>query len=1058
MNHRLWTSATTCSPTVTTGRCRRAAILPACVRLYIRCFFFKSSQQFTDVLFWQDPVLYEWKENSRDRYLLELLRLHGCRGRSTELCPDCQDPARPCAYRCRDCMGGVLRCRECCVARHLSNPLHRVEAWDGLCFRRTSLKALGLRVQFGHAPGEFCASPEPSRSQFVVLHHNGIHEVAVDFCGCEHRGQAGGMDTQLLRGGWYPASQDRPQTCMTLAALEHFHIATCQAKTTMYDYYQTLVKLTSNDGTKPPDRYQVFLRICREYRHLMMPKRGGRGHDAGGACATQSGELAVRCPACPRPGVNLPDGWENATKEQRFIYVLFLALDACFRLKRGLVSSELKDPGLGTGMAYLLENTEFREYLLTVTDQVEISTCSSLAALDYANTKFSRGYSSTGVGMGVCARHEFIQPNGVGDLQRGERYANIDYIFASILRHHSPGLRKTISYDIVCQWWKHLMERLLLLPPLVRCAIVLGMMVFVIPKMHIEGHDVDCGALYSLNLIPGSGQTDREGIERPWANIGGIASSTRIMGPGARHDTIDDHWAYWNWQKLISLAATLWRKLDTALEQQIVQREALDVFSLAQQDRVEGWKKIVHDFEDDPTLENPYKVDFTGLTEIDVRLQFQKEEEEEARRGLPAKHKVSPGAFVVECLEIEEEQRVVCVQAALKKAKTTTQQIDLGALRTKLIRRLNRLRQLQRTYCPAAIVALEKRDTPEDEQPENEPLFLPSALSDAQRAARGCSPGLLEMELLMRDAQCRSSLVKLRNQLIIKARFLNYKSLHARHQGATTRSRTIVNRNETKIRLHSEKYQAAWSALLAAAGGNVSQVGWRRLVREDIRCMEDPTDLKRKYQELVAHGVDVPDWDQNQEEDSDDGEEGTAARKATESRREVSWIWTAAGNSGSDAGFENALRIEWSKAYAQSRRWDEEVMLLKEEFRRLKIMLEFEAEKWVERSRSVEARSELEEVYVQGMRAYAAQQEVVFRNLADQARATEIAPKLATGKAKARTRAVDPLQNTEVPGPESDGDDDAVILAAVHDGDMDEERGEVESDEEVIMGGKLDNI
>jgi hypothetical protein len=125
------------------------------------------------------------------------------------------------------------------------------------------------------------------------------------------------MDTQLLRGGWYPASQDRPQTCMTLVALEQFHIVTCQAKTTMYDYYQTLVKLTSNDGTKPPDRYQVFIRICREYRHLMMLKRGGRGHDAGGARATQSGELAVRCPACPRPGVNLPDGWENATKDQR---------------------------------------------------------------------------------------------------------------------------------------------------------------------------------------------------------------------------------------------------------------------------------------------------------------------------------------------------------------------------------------------------------------------------------------------------------------------------------------------------------------------------------------------------------------------------------------------------------------------------------------------------------------------------------------------------------------------------------------------------------------------
>lgn len=50
-----------------------------------------------------------------------------------------------------------------------------------------------------------------------------------------------------------------------------------------------------------------------------------------------------------------------------------------------------------------------------------MSTCSGLAALDYANTKFSRGYASTGVGLGVCARHEFVQRNGVGDLQKGER-------------------------------------------------------------------------------------------------------------------------------------------------------------------------------------------------------------------------------------------------------------------------------------------------------------------------------------------------------------------------------------------------------------------------------------------------------------------------------------------------------------------------------------------------------------------------------------------------------------------------------------------------------------
>jgi hypothetical protein len=52
--------------------------------------------------------------------------------------------------------------------------------------------------------------------------------------------------------------------------------------------------------------------------------------------------------------------------------VLIIAIDACFRLKRRLVSSEAKDPGLGTGLAYFLENLKYRSYLLTKTDQKEV--------------------------------------------------------------------------------------------------------------------------------------------------------------------------------------------------------------------------------------------------------------------------------------------------------------------------------------------------------------------------------------------------------------------------------------------------------------------------------------------------------------------------------------------------------------------------------------------------------------------------------------------------------------------------------------------------------------
>jgi hypothetical protein len=51
---------------------------------------------------------------------------------------------------------------------------------------------------------------------------------------------------------------------------------------------------------------------------------------------------------------------------------MFIAIDACFRLKRCFVLSEAKDPGLGTGWSYFVEDAPFRRYLLSVTDQQEV--------------------------------------------------------------------------------------------------------------------------------------------------------------------------------------------------------------------------------------------------------------------------------------------------------------------------------------------------------------------------------------------------------------------------------------------------------------------------------------------------------------------------------------------------------------------------------------------------------------------------------------------------------------------------------------------------------------
>lgn len=151
-----------------------------------------------------------------------------------------------------------------------------------------------------------------AHTSFVVLHDNGIHEVAVDICDCEDAAIHGSAEIQMMRAGWFPATDENPRTCATFQCLDLFMASTLQAKTTIWDFYGMLEKLTGNSGKKPPNRYRAFIRMCREYRHLLMLKRAGRAHALDGVEGTKAGDLAVLCPCCPQPGVNIPEGWANA--------------------------------------------------------------------------------------------------------------------------------------------------------------------------------------------------------------------------------------------------------------------------------------------------------------------------------------------------------------------------------------------------------------------------------------------------------------------------------------------------------------------------------------------------------------------------------------------------------------------------------------------------------------------------------------------------------------------------------------------------------------------------
>lgn len=120
-------------------------------------------------------------------------------------------------------------------------------------------------------------------------------------------------------------------------------------------------------------------------------------------------------------------------------------------------------------------------------------------------------------------------------------------------RRSGPKVKRFVSYDIACQWYKKFFIRALNLPDTVRPELLRSMWQFVVPKLHIRGHIRFCQMNFSFHLLLGVGNTDGEGIERHWASLGPVGTSTREMGPGNRRDTLDDHLGAWNWYKTITM-------------------------------------------------------------------------------------------------------------------------------------------------------------------------------------------------------------------------------------------------------------------------------------------------------------------------------------------------------------------------------------------------------------------------------------------------------------------------------------------------------------------------
>ncbi|KAK7055702.1 CxC2 domain-containing protein [Favolaschia claudopus] len=915
-----------------------------------------------------DRPLTQWLLNRRARYLDELLRLEG-RGdyRHQTKCSGCTRPAGEAVFRCKDCFSDALFCKSCLVSEHKDTPLHRVEIWNEREFFETvTLKSLGLRIQLGHGRNGVCpgtllkqvraAEEEDARRRprddFCIIDSNGVHEVGLDFCTCS---SAEDHDIQLVRARLYPATTTNPATAATFRVLRDFHLLSLEAKCSAHHFYNKLARQTNNNGVfQPRTRYNEFLRIAREWRNLQMYKRMGRAHAASGIAGTRAGECALLCPACPQPGKNLPlDGsWRNASREKRFIYALFLAMDANFRMKRKDVSSEADDPSLGDGIAFFAKVGEYMQHLEKNWGlEQEKSTCVAHDAVNEPNRE-AYGTASSGIGTVDCARHNMKRPNGVGDLQKGERYINMDYMLWQSLQYYDDILQLFISYDIVCQWFKNVWIRLAKYSPELQERGVRRFYTWLIPKFHLPAHIEDCNVLFSFNLTPFVGQTDGEAPERGWAHINGLATSTKEMGPGARRDTLDDAFNDWNHKKIIGLGKSLLEKIQKAVPNMTSHRLALlEAEQALPDDVVAQWRAEMEAWELDAAKPNPFKLTekHEGVAAIRGRLAAQIAEEGVSADAGDVRGDIHAHEMVHMGMQLEDQQRQLAFDATLLKTHATDRQ-KTGLLErsNKLGRKIAEWLKIRESFTPdvsslraaddaARIDSARLQPTPPLPVPSIK-LWLPSALATRPQISVKRSHAYYEFEL--RVGQAHAALEELRRLLLVRTAQYQYKDEFQRGVAANTRGKTAIASTDEQIRRSAAEYRGARQAL-ERLGPLLNETAWQRQLRvlmpDDVRPRPRATfsDPQRKAGHKRKRGQTT--------------EQFAEERRAREAEaRPASWIWLSqlSENEESQTGMVEALRIEWAKTRARAHRWTEEVDLLEEEMRRVLQFLEWKAAWW----------------------------------------------------------------------------------------------------------------
>ena len=239
------------------------------------------------------------------------------------------------------------------------------------------------------------------------------------------------------------------------------------------------------------------------------------------------------------------------------------------------------------------------------------------------------------------------------------------------------------------------------------------------------------------------------------------------------------------------------------------------------------------------------------------------------------------------------------------------------------------------------------------EAPEEVKIWLPSHLPSGCRNS-SCIEDLPYLEFRFRLAQAYDALDLIRHLRGVYQVLLMKNQVHlSTSQGTMTKAKALFTNFTLKIDQAAARYRDARTALLRL-DPNERSARWK----EDLK-------------ELRRGDIRGPS--------REDGEK-------SESRQQLSWIWQTSSfdrEAGiNDPELREVMRVEWCKAVAQAKRFEEEVELIVEEMRRTLLFFKWTVSHWEERG---EARvgEPTDGDTAAGIKAYAVRQAALYRRLVD---------------------------------------------------------------------------